>query len=55
MKSAIKICRKCTQYTMKGQCPNCGEPTELAMPPRFGPEDRWGKYRRRLKYEKGEL
>jgi len=36
---------------MKEKCPVCGEPTMEVLPPKFSPEDRYGKYRRMLKME----
>ena len=54
VRSVIKRCAHCNVYTMKSHCPKCEKPTEHALPPKYGPEDRWGKYRRKLKYEKRE-
>jgi len=36
---------------MKDVCPVCGEKTYPAAPPRFSPEDRYGRYRRALKLQ----
>ncbi len=52
MRFHIKKCPNCGQYTLKEVCPICGEKTKVAHPPRFSPEDPYGKYRRRLKREK---
>ena len=49
MRSVMKKCPVCDIYTMKDECPKCGERTVSPLPPRFSPEDRYGKYRRALK------
>ncbi|MEM0351080.1 MAG: RNA-protein complex protein Nop10 [Archaeoglobaceae archaeon] len=48
MKSIIKKCPKCLEYTLKEICQRCGEKTINPIPPRFSPEDPYGKYRRKL-------
>ncbi len=57
--SVLKFCKKCKIYTLKDVCKLCGENTVTPHPPRFSPEDRFGKYRRKLKLEilkaKGEI
>ena len=35
----LRICKHCSQYTLKNKCPNCGSETESAHPARFSPED----------------
>ena len=47
----IMKCPNCGRYTLKEVCPVCGSETKVAHPPRFSPEDPYGKYRRRLKRE----
>jgi len=47
----MKYCYKCKRYTLKDICPVCGEKTRIKDPPRFSPQDRYGKYRRMLKKE----
>jgi len=49
MRSIMKKCPVCGRYTMEDECPVCGERTVSPLPPRFSPEDRYGKYRRALK------
>jgi len=39
MKSRIRKCRKCGRYTLKDTCPVCGEPTNVAHPAKFSPDD----------------
>ncbi|WP_018154212.1 RNA-protein complex protein Nop10 [Methanothermococcus thermolithotrophicus] len=43
----MRKCSKCGKYTLKELC--CGENTVTVKPPRFSPEDRYGRYRRILK------
>ncbi|UCG95699.1 MAG: RNA-protein complex protein Nop10 [archaeon] len=45
----IKKCFKCGTYTFKDKCPKCGSATRTPHPPKFSPEDRYGKYRRMAK------
>ncbi|NPA74594.1 MAG: RNA-protein complex protein Nop10 [Euryarchaeota archaeon] len=51
MHTLIRKCKKCGIYTLKEVCPVCGARTVEALPPRFSPEDHYGKYRRMLKKE----
>lgn len=36
-------------YTLKDKCPVCGRDTAQPGPAKYSPEDRFGKYRRKLK------
>lgn len=45
----LQKCRRCGSYTMKPACPSCGGPTGKPGPAKYSPEDRYGKYRRRLR------
>ncbi|MDY6789002.1 MAG: RNA-protein complex protein Nop10 [Candidatus Nanohaloarchaea archaeon] len=45
----IKKCRDCKYYSLEDRCGNCGGRTEKPEPPKFSPEDRHGKYRRKVK------
>lgn len=47
----IRWCPSCEIYTMKEECPRCGERTRTRSPPRYSPQDRYGKYRRMLMEE----
>ncbi|MDI6702582.1 RNA-protein complex protein Nop10 [Methanothermobacter wolfeii] len=47
----MKRCRSCGEYTLRDVCPHCGGATGVVYPPKFSPEDRYGKYRRKLKRE----
>jgi H/ACA ribonucleoprotein complex subunit 3 len=50
MKSKIKKCEVCGEYTLKAVCERCGRRTKNPMPPRFSPKDSYGRYRRMMKY-----
>ncbi|MFQ5911025.1 MAG: RNA-protein complex protein Nop10 [Thermoplasmata archaeon] len=52
MRTLIRKCRECDIYTLAGKCPRCGIQTGMALPPRFSPEDRYGRYRRQLKMQR---
>ncbi len=45
MKSLIRKCHKCSSYTLKETCDNCGAETLMAIPPRYSPADKFQKYR----------
>ncbi len=47
----MKKCKNCEIYTLQEKCPSCGEKTVSPHPPKFSPEDPYGKYRRKLKKE----
>ena len=55
MRFLLRKCPNCGTYTPKEVCPVCGERTVSAHPPRFSPEDKYGKYRRMAKKEWGLL
>jgi len=42
----MRRCGRDGAYTLAQRCPACGGPTASAHPPRFSPEDRYGRYRR---------
>ena len=42
-------CMDCGAYTFEDSCPKCHGKSASPHPPRFSPEDRYGKYRRQLK------
>jgi H/ACA ribonucleoprotein complex subunit 3 len=48
MRTQMRKCEKCGSYTMKDTC-QCGGVTVIPQPPRYSPQDRYGKYRRQLK------
>ncbi|MGC8816649.1 MAG: RNA-protein complex protein Nop10 [Candidatus Hadarchaeum sp.] len=49
----MKKCKSCGIYTLKDICPSCGGQTVSPHPPRFSPQDPYGKYRRLLKKQAG--
>ncbi|MBI0583344.1 MAG: RNA-protein complex protein Nop10 [Methanomassiliicoccus sp.] len=51
MRTSLRKCPRCVEYTLSDQCPRCGSRTDTPIPPRFSPEDRYGEYRRRLRKE----
>jgi H/ACA ribonucleoprotein complex subunit 3 len=53
--SNLLYCEKCKKYTMNEICEYCKIRTISKNPPKFSPEDHYGKYRRKLKkLQKGE-
>lgn len=53
-RSRIQWCRACDAPTLKVQCPKCGAATVNPLPPKYSPEDPYGKYRRELKRRQKE-
>jgi H/ACA ribonucleoprotein complex subunit 3 len=47
MAKHILYCSHCGQCTMKERC--CGDKTLSRIPPKYSPEDKYGKYRREVK------
>ncbi len=46
----LKKCSQCGKYTLEQTtCPYCGGKLVSAHPPKFSPEDKYGKYRRKMK------
>ncbi len=45
----MRKCRKCDTYTFEETCKNCGQKSSNPNPPKFSPEDKYGKYRRMSK------
>ena len=46
----MRRCPDCKLYTLKDRCPECGTVSVNTFPPRYSPEDRFGKYRRMTLY-----
>lgn len=46
MKHLIYKCPSCLRYSLRKKCPKCGAETKDPHPPKFSPEDKYGKYRR---------
>lgn len=49
MDNNMAKCMECGAYTYSDVCGKCNGKTASPHPSRFSPEDRYGKYRRRLK------
>ncbi|MCQ2086013.1 MAG: ribosome biogenesis protein [archaeon] len=46
MPPLIRKCPKCGRYSTEVACAGCKTRTVSAHPPRYSPDDRYGKYRR---------
>lgn len=42
----FRKCDNCNMYTFKQLCPKCEGETKNPNPPKYSPEDIYGKYRR---------
>jgi len=49
----ILKCRECGSYGLKEKC-SCGATRVKPKPPKYSPEDKYGKYRREYKEEQKE-
>jgi len=50
-KGILRKCNNCDRYTLKqDKCPYCGGVLKIPHPPKFSPEDKYGEYRRKLKF-----
>lgn len=47
--TSLYYCNYCKKYTLQIQCTICSNKTSERKPPRFSPQDHYGKYRRELK------
>ncbi|MBN1389724.1 MAG: RNA-protein complex protein Nop10 [Candidatus Thermoplasmatota archaeon] len=54
MRSRILRCNTCGKYTLSDRCRNCGTSTVNTFPPRYSPQDRYGKYRRMFRADEME-
>jgi len=53
--SNLFYCKNCKVYTLDKTCSKCNKKTVSKNPPRFSPQDHYGRYRRELKkLQKGE-
>jgi H/ACA ribonucleoprotein complex subunit 3 len=56
MDSIMRRCKNCGRYTMrKDRCPYCGGELEVPHPPKFSPEDKYGRYRLLMKIMSGRV
>lgn len=51
MKWLMRRCVKCRRYTLKENCPDCGEKTTIPHPPKFSPQDKYARYKVQPKTE----
>jgi len=52
--SNLLYCKNCKEYTLDAVCDECRGKTVSRNPPRFSPQDHYGRHRRKLKkLEKG--
>jgi len=49
MQTLIFHCKSCDMFTISKQCTKCNSITSNPLPPRFSPQDKYGKYRRMLR------
>ena len=49
MRSSILHCKKCNMFTLGSVCDICNSKSSNPLPPKYSPEDKYGKYRRMLK------
>jgi len=47
----ILRCNSCNGYTLKEKCPECGKEAVRPIPPKYSPVDKYGSYRRKVKFE----
>ena len=52
MQTLVFQCKSCDIFTISKECPHCFSNTSNPLPPRFSPQDKYGKYRRMLKENK---
>lgn len=45
----LRICPACKKYTLRGECA-CGDETKTAHPPKYSPQDKYARYRRKISY-----
>ncbi|NWG09233.1 MAG: RNA-protein complex protein Nop10 [Nitrososphaerales archaeon] len=50
MEKLLRKCPVCSIYTLKKQCPKCGNETASPHPAKFSPDDRYARYRVRERY-----
>ena len=49
MRSSILYCKECNLFTLGPTCSSCNNKTLNPLPPKYSPEDKYGKYRRMLR------
>ena len=51
MQTLIFQCKSCKSFTTLDKCNDCNVLTINPLPPRYSPQDKYGKYRRMLRKE----
>lgn len=51
MSRSILKCVSCNNYSLRETCPSCGGKCVFPKPPKYSPEDKYAKYRRKAKEE----
>jgi H/ACA ribonucleoprotein complex subunit 3 len=54
MRTTLRRCPLCKEYTLKDTCTRCEVRTDVPIPPRYSPDDRYGKYRRMMRKDWSE-
>ena len=56
MDSIMRRCKSCGRYTLrKDRCPYCGGELEVPHPPKYSPDDKYGRYRLMMKIMSGRI
>ena len=56
MDSILRRCKSCGRYTLrKDRCPYCGGELEVPHPPKYSPDDKYGRYRLMMKIMSGKI
>ena len=50
MRFQLRKCSKCSHYTLKTKCPECGEDTKSVHSAKFSPDDKYMRYRLAERY-----
>ncbi|WP_243668692.1 RNA-protein complex protein Nop10 [Vulcanisaeta sp. JCM 16161] len=52
----LRRCKNCGRYTLrKDRCPYCGGELEVPHPPKYSPDDKYGRYRLIMKIMSGKI
>ena len=45
MRFQMRKCPSCKRYTLKDECPQCGDKTVTVHPGKYSPDDKYARYR----------
>ncbi len=45
MRFQMRKCPDCKRYTLKDECPKCGNKTVTVHPGKYSPDDKYARYR----------